>query len=225
MTDITRIMMRNVIICHLYLMFLFENVQLKPDMTHCIVRLLGFIAQRDSFMTAFFSNRRGQSDSELPQDPPSPNTTQPIGFDTVIGAQSDIEGKFTSSGNVRMDGKFSGTLEISGNILVGETAEILADINANNISIAGTVRGNVTGNKVQLLRTGRIWGDISASALTTEEGAFIDGKITMMGHSATRPPTDDESIEHENAIDDMTKPEDVEIPLAMMLLSRRMLFL
>lgn len=163
-------------------------------------------------MTAFFSNRRGQSDSELPQEPPLPGTTQPIGFDTVIGAESELEGKFTSSGNVRMDGKFSGTLEISGNILVGETAEIRADINAKNISIAGTVRGNVTGNKVQLLRTGRIWGDISASALTTEEGAFIDGKITMMGHSATRPPTDDEVVEHENAIDDMTKPEDVGIP-------------
>ena len=83
-----------------------------------------------------------------------------------------------------MDGQFSGALEISGNILVGESADIRADINARNISIAGSVRGNVCGNKVQLLRTGRIWGDITASALTTEEGAFIDGKITMGGHAA-----------------------------------------
>ena len=163
-------------------------------------------------MTAFFSNRRGQSDSDTPEQPSVVSNTQPIGFDTVMGASSELEGKFTSSGNVRMDGKFSGTLEISGNILVGESAEIRADINARNISIAGTVRGNVTGNKVQLLRTGRIWGDISASALTTEEGAFIDGKITMMGHSATRPPTEEEISEHENAVDDMTKPEDDEIP-------------
>jgi len=162
-------------------------------------------------MTAFFSNRRGQSD-DMPDSPPIQSSNQPIGFDTVIGADCEIEGKFTSSGNVRMDGTFSGTLEITGNILVGETAEIRADINARNISIAGTVRGNVTGNKVQLLRTGRIWGDISASALTTEEGAFIDGKITMMGHSATRPPTEDELSENETAIDEMTKTEDVEIP-------------
>ncbi len=163
-------------------------------------------------MTAFFSNRRGQSDSEIPATPSLIDGTQPIGFDTVIGAECEIEGKFMSSGNVRMDGKFSGTLEITGNILVGETAEIDADINAKNISIAGTVRGNVTGNKVQLLRTGRIWGDISASALTTEEGAFIDGKITMMGHSATRPATEEEVTEYENAVDEMTKSEDIEIP-------------
>ncbi len=143
-------------------------------------------------MSAFFANRRGQTDVEA-QDPVTVLPTgQPVGFDTVIGSNSQTEGTFQSTGNVRMDGRFTGSLEIEGNILVGESADISADIVARNISIAGTVRGNVTGNKVQLLRTGRIWGDISASALTTEEGAFIEGKISMVGHSATRPATVEE---------------------------------
>ena len=149
-------------------------------------------------MTAFFANRRGQPEIE-PQPAAILPASQPVGFDTVIGANSHTEGKFTSSGNVRMDGKFVGALEIAGNILVGESADIRADINARNISIAGTIRGNVTGDKVQLLRTGRIWGDISAAALTTAEGAFIDGKITMSGHSANRPPADGENAIHEFA--------------------------
>ena len=151
-------------------------------------------------MSAFFANRRGQSDMEPPGTVTALPASQPVGFDTVIGANSQIEGSFVSTGNVRMDGKFTGTLEIAGNILVGEAADIRADINARNVSIAGTIRGNVSGNKVQLLRTGRIWGDISATALTTEEGAFIDGKITMVGHSATRPPTDEEIAEQEQAM-------------------------
>jgi cytoskeletal protein CcmA (bactofilin family) len=136
---------------------------------------------------SFFSNRK-QSEVEIERDEKQavkPVVPQhPIGFDTVLGATSKLEGTLHSEGNVRLDGEFSGTLEIKGNILVGETAKITADINARNISIAGAVRGNVIGNKVQLLRTGRIWGDITANALTTEEGAFIDGKITMKGHSA-----------------------------------------
>ena len=163
-------------------------------------------------MTAFFSNRRGQPDDDTISNVQTMPTRQPVGFDTVIGVNCELEGKFTSSGNVRMDGKFNGTLVITGNILVGESADIHADIHAQNISIAGTVRGNVIGNKVQLLRTGRIWGDISASALTTEEGAFIDGKITMMGHSATRPPTEDEVIEHQISVDEHVKTEDIDIP-------------
>ncbi len=146
-------------------------------------------------MSAFFANRRGQPETEAPERPPEAPSGLPVGFDTVIGSNTSFEGSFVSSGNVRMDGQFAGSLEVSGNILVGESADIHADINARNISIAGTVRGNVSGAKVQLLRTGRIWGDISAASLTTEEGAFIDGKITMVGHSATRPQTDSESGE------------------------------
>ncbi len=109
---------------------------------------------------------------------------QPVGFETVLGANSSLKGDFKSQANVRLDGTFEGTLEIDGNVLVGETARITADIHAKNVSVAGAVRGNISGNKIQLLRTGRVWGDISANAITTEEGAFIDGKITMLGHPA-----------------------------------------
>ncbi len=138
---------------------------------------------------SFFGNRRQIEPAPTPQQTEVPQIAPPapqpfVGFETVLGANSTMEGTLRSGANVRLDGVFSGTLEISGNVLVGETARITADINAKNISIAGAVRGNVTGKKVQLLRTGRIWGDIRAQALTTEEGAFIDGKIAMMGQEA-----------------------------------------
>ncbi|NWF67849.1 MAG: polymer-forming cytoskeletal protein [Chloroflexi bacterium] len=150
---------------------------------------------------SFFGGRRQEQPPPAPQpqgeekpEPPRPqplpaplSPQQPVGFETVLGANSVMEGTLRSSANVRLDGAFSGTLDISGNILVGETAKINADIKARNISIAGAVRGNISGKKVQLLRTGRIWGDITAQALTTEEGAFIDGKIKMMGAEAPIP--------------------------------------
>jgi len=111
---------------------------------------------------SFFGNRRQQPETEAPPPPENPTqprpapTTQPVGFETVLGANCTIEGTLRSSSNVRLDGIFTGTLEITGNVLVGETAKITADINARNLSIAGAVRGNVSGKKVQLLRTGRI---------------------------------------------------------------------
>lgn len=142
---------------------------------------------------SFFGSRRQAEPIPPPSQPerpelPRPSVSQtPVGFETVLGANSTLEGVLRSSTNVRLDGTFKGTLEITGNILVGETARIEADINAKNISIAGAVRGNISGKKVQLLRTGRVWGDIRAAALTTEEGAFIDGKITMVSHEAAAP--------------------------------------
>ncbi|MBC7812177.1 MAG: polymer-forming cytoskeletal protein [Burkholderiales bacterium] len=144
---------------------------------------------------SFFGGRRQPEPTPPPRAeerraPSQPSITpqQPVGFDTLIGANCTIEGVIRSDANVRLDGTFTGTLEITGNVLVGETAKINADIHARNVSIAGAVRGNVSGKKIQLLRTGRVWGDISAAALTTEEGAFIDGKITMVSHEAANRP-------------------------------------
>lgn len=110
----------------------------------------------------------------------------PVGFETILGEHATLKGELHSQGNTRLDGAFEGTLEIDGNVLVGETAKITANIHAKNVSIAGAVRGNVSGKKVQLLRTARVWGDISAAAISTEEGAFIDGKITMVSHAAAQ---------------------------------------
>lgn len=152
---------------------------------------------------SFFGGRKQQSQKQASSFPPPSITStprQPVGFETVLGANSTLKGDLKCQGNLRLDGTFEGTLQIEGNVLIGETAKITADINAKNVSIAGAVRGNVGGKKVQLLRTARVWGDISATAISTEEGAFIDGKITMITHEAAQsfdlvaqPPAEDQS--------------------------------
>ena len=138
---------------------------------------------------SFLAGRKSEPDRDSDSFPPDPSTLparQPVGFETILGASATLKGDLKSQANIRLDGTFEGALEIDGNVLVGETAKITADIHAKNVSIAGAVRGNVSGKKVQLLRTARVWGDISASAISTEEGAFIDGKITMVAHDAAQ---------------------------------------
>lgn len=161
---------------------------------------------------SFFGNRRQQDPEPTPAPrapqpaqpsaPPAPHSPAPIGFETVLGANTSLTGDLVSDSNVRLDGTFTGTLQINGNVLIGETAKINADVNARNISIAGAVRGNVNGKKVQLLRTGRVWGDITATALATEEGAFIDGKISMVSHKATSARLDGDSTTDANRATD-----------------------
>jgi cytoskeletal protein CcmA (bactofilin family) len=174
---------------------------------------------------SFFTSRRQSENEPQPTPPrqepiketPPPAPPPPVvGFETVIGANCTIEGDLTSSANIRIDGTLTGSLEINGNVLVGETARITADINAKNISIAGAVRGNINGKKVQLLRTSRVWGDINASALTMEEGGFIDGKITMIQPDA-KPTGDDDAddlppVDADEARLDSSYEEDSALP-------------
>ncbi|MFZ4814713.1 MAG: bactofilin family protein [Phototrophicaceae bacterium] len=123
-----------------------------------------------------------------------PNRT----FDTVLGAGAILIGDLSSDGNVRLDGTFKGTLKISENVLVGMTAQVDADLSAKTISIAGSVRGDVVGNKVHLLSTAKVWGNITAKSLVTEDGAFIEGKVSM-GETSIKAATllpDKEKVEH-----------------------------
>ena len=142
-----------------------------------------------------FGNKQDSDDDEIRIERPEAKSIVPrgsggkpgVGFDTVLGPGSRLEGDLVSKGNIRLDGFFTGMLDITGNVLVGETADITADIEATNISIAGLVRGNVIGEKVQLLRTAQVTGDITAVSFSTEEGAFIDGKISMKSADSTTP--------------------------------------
>ncbi len=129
-----------------------------------------------------------------PNAPPAPNTPptavappsrQAVGFETVLGANTTFNGEIKSRANVRIDGQFDGDVQVDGNLLIGETARVHANLQAKSeIRIAGAVRGDVSGHKVHLARTGRVWGDITANFLVTEEGAFIEGKINMINHPA-----------------------------------------
>jgi len=118
--------------------------------------------------------------------PSTPTRQPPAGFETVLGPHTSLRGELKSEANVRIDGTLDGSIDLDGNVMVGETAHISANIHAFNLLIAGSVRGDLTGQKIQVTRTGRVWGDLNAASIVTEEGAFIDGKITMNGHPASK---------------------------------------
>ncbi|MEK6574632.1 MAG: polymer-forming cytoskeletal protein, partial [Chloroflexota bacterium] len=65
-----------------------------------------------------------------------------------------------------------------------EHARIVANISAETVSVAGSVKGNITAKKVDIVRTGRIYGDLITGAFTTEEGGFLRGQVRMTDSSA-----------------------------------------
>ncbi len=116
---------------------------------------------------------------------PSPTPAASL-LETTIGPNTYFRGDIQSDGGVRIEGIFEGNIDITGNLVVGEGAKIIADIKANNVSIAGAIKGNVSGNRVEILETGRVWGDLTVTSLLLNEGAYLRGQ-TMM-HADIEPP-------------------------------------
>jgi cytoskeletal protein CcmA (bactofilin family) len=98
-----------------------------------------------------------------------------------MGPGTEIQGDLRFQDAVRIDGKFNGTVESRGTLLVGETGELVANIRIGKLSVSGKVEGSITASdKVEILHTGKVIGDISTPVLVVEEGAVLEGKCSML---------------------------------------------
>ncbi len=114
------------------------------------------------------------------KDKPAPLAGGKI--DSVLGATSSYNGTLKSDGNLRIDGSFQGHIETAGNLIVGASAKVMADIKANAVQVWGAVRGDITAQgRLEILPGGRVWGDIEVAALLIDEGGVYRGQCIMGG--------------------------------------------
>lgn len=102
-------------------------------------------------------------------------------METIIGPTAEFKGQLKSDSGIRIDGVYEGNLETIGNLIVSEKAKVTADITAHNISISGEIKGDVMANRVEILSTGRVVGDVTVNSFMLDEGGYIDGKLIMKG--------------------------------------------
>lgn len=108
--------------------------------------------------------------------------------DTIIGQGVTVEGTLKTSGDIQINGKFKGQLVTEGDVVIGEHAAVNADINAQNTYVAGEVIGNVNAmEKLEILETGKIAGNVSSSSLVIESGGILKGTSTMYDTESERP--------------------------------------
>ena len=71
------------------------------------------------------------------------NDHGPSEVTTLLGRGSEFEGKLSFEGTVRIDGKLSGEIFTDDVLIIGEGAEVNAEIDVGAIVIEGTVHGNI----------------------------------------------------------------------------------
>jgi cytoskeletal protein CcmA (bactofilin family) len=128
----------------------------------------------------------GMGDMAAPLGPIAPMAPKPAtGASTLsafIDQGSEFEGKLTFKDTVRIDGCFRGEIASENTLVVGETGEIMATVRSRNVMIAGSVTGDVfAAERLVLHKTARVEGDVKVGSLQIEEGAQINGRVTMDG--------------------------------------------
>jgi cytoskeletal protein CcmA (bactofilin family) len=103
-----------------------------------------------------------------------------------IDQGSEFEGKLTFRDTVRIDGRFRGEISSQNTLVVGESGEIEATVRSRIVAVSGSVVGNIhASERLVLHKTARVEGDVEAGSIAIEEGALINGRISMKGSERT----------------------------------------
>jgi cytoskeletal protein CcmA (bactofilin family) len=90
-----------------------------------------------------------------------------------------IKGEVTGSEDLYVDGQVDGKLNLTnGSLTVGPNGSVKADVTAREVIVRGKIEGKVSGrDRVQLLSTGQVTGEVQTARLAIEDGAMLRGKV------------------------------------------------
>ena len=141
------------------------------------------------------------------QDSDRPATIERV--TSVLGTGLNWQGKISGKGGVRIEGIFEGEIKLRGLVVVGETGKVTCeDLRANTVIIAGAMHGGITADKLEIRSTGRVWGNVTVAAFTTEEGAFLRGQVTMQDHPDLELKSDATSDGEETQVQERGNPSE-----------------
>jgi len=99
----------------------------------------------------------------------------------LLGRGTEFEGVLAFEGRVRIDGRFRGRVYSDGVLILGDGAEVDAEIEVGTLIVrGGTLRGNVVARQlVEIHAEGAVHGDIQAPQIDIDKGCVFEGKCTM----------------------------------------------
>ncbi|MCR4939352.1 MAG: polymer-forming cytoskeletal protein [Treponemataceae bacterium] len=102
------------------------------------------------------------------------------GFDTVLATDISFSGKIKFNKPFMIKGKVFGSIEATGDLVIGDKAVVKADISAGRVLVKGGLEGNINAEKLVFVSSeGSVLGDIIAPQVILEPGSHFTGKCTM----------------------------------------------
>ncbi len=131
-----------------------------------------------------------------PAPAPSNVTTMPTpprpqgDLNALLGKGSQFEGKLLFEGTVRIDGKFSGEIVSTDTLIIGEGAEVKANVTVGTLTCLGDYQGDAKASKsIELKAPAKVRGNLTTASIVIERGVFFDGNCKMdTAGNSTQPP-------------------------------------
>lgn len=101
-----------------------------------------------------------------------------VDFNTIAGENLEISGRLSGQGNIKIDCRFEGEINVRGIVYIGLDAEVRADVLCERLIVDGRLKGDITvEDKIEVRRTGVLYGNVRCSNMVVEKGSFFAGQF------------------------------------------------
>jgi cytoskeletal protein CcmA (bactofilin family) len=120
---------------------------------------------------------------------PAPAPARDTLKESLIASDLTIEGKIEGAGHIRIAGRFKGDVNVQGDLTIENGARLNGGVRAKKVIVAGDLEGNIdSAQRVELLDSAVLTGDLKAGSLTVAAGAKIRGHIESGWGDGTDAP-------------------------------------
>ena len=129
---------------------------------------------------ALFSSTK---ETNPPHPQPARPGERPAPSGTFFGSNVTIDGTITGSESVIIEGTVRGKINLAADLHVGTKARVEATVHAKNVTVEGRLTGDISADdRVELVTTATVDGNIKAPKIIVAEGAKFRGAVDMGSH-------------------------------------------
>lgn len=101
---------------------------------------------------------------------------------TILGADTEFDGVLEFTDNLKINGKFNGTIKSSGNLEIDKAAVCTVDkISAGSVVVSGMVRGDIRADeRIEMCGGSKVVGNVQTARLRIADNVEFDGQISML---------------------------------------------
>ena len=118
----------------------------------------------------------------------------PVSSASIITPGTSIKGEIRCEGNILLNGEFEGSIISQGEVVVGKSGRVSGEIQSAKLLVSGEFRGNFTGEVIDIMPYGKVYGDVKVNNIIIEPNAVFEGETKIVSGRIDRDNISDVHI-------------------------------
>jgi len=111
--------------------------------------------------------------------------TAPMNSASIITPGTAIKGDIRCDGNILINGELEGNILSRSEVVVGKSGRVMGEIQAQKLLVSGEFKGNFTGEVIDIMPYGKVYGDVMVNNIVIEPNAVFEGETKIVSGRVT----------------------------------------